>query len=450
MCDTFVACRSATPDGSVIFGKNSDREPNEAQVLEYLPPARFSGKDRLKTTYITIPQVEETYGVLLSRPFWMWGAEIGANQRGVVIGNEAVWTKMPLSKKGGLTGMDLLRLGLERGGTAQDALQVIIQLLADFGQGGICGYEDRKMTYHNSYIIADPSEAWVLETAAHLWAAKKVEDAASISNGLTLGEAFDLSHPDLIPTARKKGWLKKGETFEFARCFGDWFYTTFSASRQRRSRTLSLLGKKMGQVDSSYALHVLRDHGDAAAGRAYRPDKHFLGNRVCAHAANPIARKASQTTASLAAHLKEGEKTYWVTGTSAPCTGIFKPVWLAGDIPLDIGPAPGRGFDPDSLWWRHEVLHREVLRDFRTRLDAYEPERDEIERKYVRDAGEMKEASAEMASHRAALTKKAFGESDEAETRWLQKIKTMPISRKTGLIYRLFWNDRNRKASLPI
>lgn len=37
MCDTFVAMSPATSDGTVIFGKNSDREPNEAQSLEYHP-----------------------------------------------------------------------------------------------------------------------------------------------------------------------------------------------------------------------------------------------------------------------------------------------------------------------------------------------------------------------------------------------------------------------------
>ncbi|MCJ7679607.1 MAG: hypothetical protein MUP70_02680 [Candidatus Aminicenantes bacterium] len=120
MCDTFVALSSATVDGTIVFGKYSDREPDEAQALEYHPPRKYQKGTDLRTTYISIPQAQETHGALLCRPFWMWGAEIGANDKGVVIGNEAVWTKMPLSKKGGLTGMDLLRLALERGGTARE------------------------------------------------------------------------------------------------------------------------------------------------------------------------------------------------------------------------------------------------------------------------------------------------------------------------------------------
>jgi len=35
MCDTFVALPSAAGGSGVIFGKNSDREPNEAQALEF-------------------------------------------------------------------------------------------------------------------------------------------------------------------------------------------------------------------------------------------------------------------------------------------------------------------------------------------------------------------------------------------------------------------------------
>lgn len=34
MCDTFVALGDATSSGATIFGKNSDRQRNEAQLIE--------------------------------------------------------------------------------------------------------------------------------------------------------------------------------------------------------------------------------------------------------------------------------------------------------------------------------------------------------------------------------------------------------------------------------
>ncbi len=40
MCDNIVALGSATADGSVIFGKNSDREPNEPQAVVFIPRAK--------------------------------------------------------------------------------------------------------------------------------------------------------------------------------------------------------------------------------------------------------------------------------------------------------------------------------------------------------------------------------------------------------------------------
>ena len=62
-------------------------------------------------TYIEIAAVEETYACVLSKPAWIWGAEMGANEHGVCIGNEAVWSKLnsedDLVKR--LLGMDLVR-----------------------------------------------------------------------------------------------------------------------------------------------------------------------------------------------------------------------------------------------------------------------------------------------------------------------------------------------------
>ncbi len=441
MCDTFVATGRATPDGAVIFGKNSDREPNEAQALEYHPPAKHMRGVQLRCTYIAIPQVRETHGVLLSRPFWMWGAEMGANDKGVVAGNEAVWTKMPIEKRGGLTGMDLLRLALERGGTAEEAMEVIIQLLVDFGQGGICGYEDKRMVYHNSYIIADPGEAWVLETAGHLWAARRVDGYYSISNGLTIGEEIDRRHPDLIDHAIRKGWVKRGEDFHFAKAYSDWFYTTFSASAKRRGRSACLLGENAGKMDVRAAVDILRDHGEGP--QSYTPDGHWLGNRICAHAGNGMTRNASQTVGSMVAHLRDDGPVYWVTGTAAPCTGIFKPVWMKGEVLPGVGAAPGGKYDPESLWWQHERLHRSVLEDFENRLAAYRKERDELENAFMERA-----TRAEDDRERYACTALSFRQSREATERWTERVRSLPVRRRPGWIYRNYWKKQNDKAGI--
>jgi len=422
-----------TADGSVIFGKNSDREPNEAQALEFHPAQEYPLGQTVKCTYQEIPQVRETHAVLLSRPFWMWGAEMGANEKGVVIGNEAVFTKMPLDRKGGLIGMDLLRLALERADTAEQAVETVIQLLADHGQGGICGYEDKRITYHNSFICADPKGAWVLETAGPLWVRRRVDGFASISNGLTIGEEFDACHPDAIETAKRKGWLKPEKTFDFSRCFSDWFYTTFSASRNRQSRSLGLIREgeteKGGQrIGVPSALRVLRDH----QGDVYRPDGHLLCDRLCAHAANRLSRNATQSTGSLVAHLKTDLHTYWATGTSAPCTGIFKPVWF-GPSPLpDIGTTPEGTFDPNALWWHHERLHRSVLLDYPARIKAYREERDALE-------GEFLDKAAYVGpDERSELSRWAFTQARDATDRWTGQVRGVPIQGRARWNYRRY------------
>ncbi len=143
MCDTLVALGTHTADGAVWFAKNSDREPGEAQLVEVVAGADHPSSSDVRCTYLSVPQAPRTHTVILSRPFWMWGAEMGVNEHGVAIGNEAVFTRMPYRRDGVLTGMDLLRLALERSGSAEQAVETIVALLYDHGQGGRCGYRDR-------------------------------------------------------------------------------------------------------------------------------------------------------------------------------------------------------------------------------------------------------------------------------------------------------------------
>ncbi|MGC8608683.1 MAG: C69 family dipeptidase, partial [Thermoplasmata archaeon] len=119
MCDTLVF---RTDDGELFFAKNSDRPPDEPQVVEYNPPASRSKKIRM--TYVDAEVSGEVIGNIISRPYWMWGAEMGFNQEGVSIGNEAIFTKRKFNDIG-MTGMDLLRLGLEEARTSKRALEIM-------------------------------------------------------------------------------------------------------------------------------------------------------------------------------------------------------------------------------------------------------------------------------------------------------------------------------------
>ena len=392
MCDTVAIVGT---DG-VLFAKNSDRDPNEAQLLDWQPRQTHAPGTRLRATYLEIPQAPETLAVLLSRPYWMWGAEIGANERGVTIGNEAVFTRQPYAATG-LTGMDLVRLGLERGTSADDALQLIISLLETHGQGGGCGHEHRSFTYHNSFIIADPTQAFVLETAGKLHAVEKIQGARSISNGLT------------IPG--------------FAEQQSDWIKTRVSGCRARQARTQSL-ARDVTQAGG--LMRLLRDHGSADDQPRYAWHNGGL-NAACVHPAGRLA--SSQTTASWVADLRSGAMQHWVTGTAAPCTGLFKPVDVLK--PLDLGPAPTDQFDDRTLWWRHERLHREVMKNPAELLPLYAPERDQMEREWLRAPPAPGEA---------------FQEADTCLERWTQLVTSCHAAdTRPGFVQR-YWSKRNTRA----
>ncbi|NLH06846.1 MAG: peptidase U34 [Chloroflexi bacterium] len=444
MCDTVVALGSATADGAVIFGKNSDREPNEAHHLLLVPRARHEPGSTVKCTYIEIPQVEETYAVLLSKPFWMWGAEMGANEHGVVIGNEAVFTKVPYEKTG-LLGMDLIRLALERSRTAREALDVITTLLEAHGQGGNCGFA-RDFYYHNSFIIADPTDAWVLETAGRQWAAEQVRDIRTISNGLTIGSEGDLASDDLVNYAVDRGWCKGRDDFHFARCYSDFVYTTFGRSHARQCRTTDVLRARKGAITVESVIAALRDHGPASpdAGPDWTPARGIGGRQICQHAGwGPI--RGDQATGSMVSHLTPDAQTHFLTGTSAPCTSIFKPVWIDAGLP-DIGPEPTGTYDEATLFWRHEALHRATLRDYATRIRLYADERDELERGFIEGALSCASAPQE---ERAAFSARCFEQADQAEADWWKRVQAAAGPARMGPLYAAAWRKFNTEAKMP-
>ncbi len=236
MCDTLVAF---TKNG-MFFGKNSDREPSEVQNILVIP-AQDHTEITVKCTYIEIPQVPHTYEIFISQPYWIWGAEMGVNEFGVCIGNENNFSKGKLYPEPKyLLGMDLLRFALECSQTAQEVSGYNHFIIGKtWARGSYSAI--KSWVYNNSYLIADASEAYVLETVDRMWAWKRITDSWSISNGLSLTTDFDATSPDLIWIAKHNGWTKSENHFNFQSAYSKKFWYHMAQSGQRRNCTGSYL-----------------------------------------------------------------------------------------------------------------------------------------------------------------------------------------------------------------
>ena len=339
MCDTLGMIRN----NRAYFAKNSDRSPNEIQVLEYHPP-RTGLSGQVKVTYMSLPQASETHGVLLSRPAWMWGAEMGVNDCGLCIGNEAVFTLGKYGKTG-LTGMDMVRLALERCSTASEARGMLISLLEEYGQGGNCGF-DHDFYYDNAFLIMDRKELFVLETAGKEWV-WKAYDKASISNRLSIGTEGDA--------------YSAGQAYDFFKKHREPVYTTFSGSAHRRSQTQCSLQTAETTADFMKALQT---HDDGVT----NPFAAGSVSSACMHYGGMVG---DHTTASMVADLNSPDPAggkrmlIWATGTSCPCVSLFKP-WIFGTTPsapvyASSETEPTGSAEARSYWLQAEAFRRSLL-----------------------------------------------------------------------------------------
>ncbi|MEE6465971.1 hypothetical protein FKM82_006775 [Ascaphus truei] len=306
----FVAFPPRTKNGHIFFGKNSARPREEVQEVLYRASSNHEPGSKVQCTYIAVDQVQKTHAVVLSKPVWMWGAEMGANEYGVCIGNEAVVTRQATSDAKLLLGMDLVRLGLERGATAKEALDIIVSLLEEHGQAGNY-YEDDNMcqTFHSAFLIVDRVEAWVLETVGNYWAAERITDGVKcICNHLSLKTHIDLEHPELKSHAKSQGWWSEDKEFNFSEVFSE------------EGNGVDCSGKETVEnheekITVQTMINILRDKSSG----------------IC------VDSETFLTTASAVSVLPQNESTsciHFFTGTPEPSRSIFKPFIFVKDVKL--------------------------------------------------------------------------------------------------------------------
>lgn len=394
-CDSLVALGSATADGAVLFAKNSDRPADEAQPLVLLPAARHATGTRLRCQYVEIPQAGDTARVIGSRPHWLWGFEHGLNEHGVAIGNHTVFSRDGLAGHG-LIGMDLVRLGLERGRDAAQAVEVIGGLVERYGQGG-SGYADKDWPYHNSFLVADRSAAYLLETSDRRWAVRRVRDIGSASNHLSIGDDWEALADGTIEHAIAQGWWDEARDtrFDFAAAYRDTSLAPEVISSGRHRRTCELLSAARGRLTAAGMREALRDHYGSPTHRPlHAPDDERYFS-VCMHA-DPVGT----TTASMIARLPSAADDllrYWGS-LGSPCIGVFLPYYVDGELPQQLARG-GEQPSADSPWWRFKTLLTLVERDWPRHGPRVRADWDELERVL---AGEAQEVEAKVLRLRRA------------------------------------------------
>lgn len=347
MCDTLCAIQ---PSGT-LFAKNSNRPLREVQLIESY--ARRAGGSPLQTQYLSI---EDTgaHALLGSRPDWLWGFEHGVNERRVAIGNEKVFTTSdPFAEPAALIGMDLVRLGLERGATADEALEAMTSALERNGQGGMANNTIGE-PYFSSFLIADPRSGWILETSGRTWVAAPVEGAGAISNRLILRTEWTRSSADVPLGADWDAWRNQAAPTGYAdvrlaasrACLAAGADSLTPAGLAAHLRSHEE-GPWARPGDPAGDVSPIPLHGDPVSGK---------GMTICFHVAT-FESTASSMVAELPADPGAPLRA-WVALCS-PCASIYVPVFPPDAVPAALGdPAVRARFAAllDHAWQGPEAL----------------------------------------------------------------------------------------------
>jgi secernin len=430
MCDTFVALKEVTANGSVLLAKNADTEINEAQHVLKLPRRDYPDGTLLRITHIVIPQARRTHEVLIDKSFWLYGGEIGVNEHGVAVGNEAVFSTQALaSQKDGVVLIDILRLILERCADRHEAVELVSHLLDTHGQGGNCELRGNSH-FDGSFIVSDRTGAVVIETAGKEWAVKEVSGFGSISNGYTIGR--DWTHCSI--KANGSGRI------DFQSVVGDPERARCVAASERQGTSHDFLARHAGKITVRTMADLLRYTGE----EDYEPHLGELPRNICMHAA-PYPNRLWQATGALISDSRGDDVMAWVTATSGTDVSIFKPFFFGTELP-DLGPMPRESFTPASYWWRHEFLHRRAMADYRTLMPEIRHDFERLEGSFFSDSEAVRSGASR---EKQEFVDDCWRRADEACARWTTKLEQRNYFVHNDA-YRAMWDEFNRAAALQL
>ncbi len=252
-CDMLVALGSATTDQQTLVGMNFYLAGRERCRLRHLPASHHTPDETITTGQLQLPQVRSTPAVLGLQSEGAWGLLHGCNEHQVVLG-VTHWRSRLAPKHPGLSGTDLVRLGLERSRSARQAIEVLTDLMARHGHGA------PGTSSASVFLIADPKEAYLLEAAGSCWALLDCRETRAVSDVAMIRQDWQRLSPGLAERAVAEGWWKDdGTKLDFVGCLGH--HEPADAWPLRRwSKATLAAAKHTGDIDAVLMRCLLAKH----------------------------------------------------------------------------------------------------------------------------------------------------------------------------------------------
>jgi secernin len=230
----------------------------------------------------------------------------------------------------GLAGPDLVRLVLERSHTACHAVDVLVDLIDRYGQGGTVDEASASACDH-AFLIADAREAVLVETAGKHWVAQEIGEVRGLVSARTIRQDWDRISKALSDQVIHQGaWPADGSKIDFVGAIGD-APEQHPLAFNRWGRAMFLLQEQNGHIDAGVLRRLMRDHGEESEG-SWMPSIGQVSSGACRHAGK-LAGSATQASfiACLSKELEIPPMAWIAFGP--PCRSVFFPVVLSGWMP---------------------------------------------------------------------------------------------------------------------
>ncbi|OGO59551.1 MAG: hypothetical protein A2V85_06400 [Chloroflexi bacterium RBG_16_72_14] len=206
--------------------------------------------------------------------------------------------------------------------------------------------------------MADPGEAWVIETSGRHWVARRTTRGATIANLVTIEDDWDECSEGVEAHARAMGYWSAPPSarLNFRAAYEDVAARAWTEDRYGVGCRL-LADTKEHSIAGM--MRYLRDHFEAGLVNGPQPEGSPPRRTVCLHP----GITSNATAASMVVELRADElpPLAWVS-MATPCTSIFLPVTVGQRLPgtHEVG---GQQSSRDSAWWAMRELQDIIDRD---------------------------------------------------------------------------------------